>query len=90
MAKKDKVNAAFDFITETKEEAQKKDKDPEKVNPVGVALSKEELTRLGAIAGELSQSRHAVIQYAVRDFVKRYDQGERPKTKTETVTILDA
>ena len=91
MAKKDKVNAAFDFITEAKEEtSQPKEKASEKVNPVGVALSKEELTRLEAIAGELSQSRHAVIQYAIRDFIRRYDQGERPKTKTETVTILDA
>lgn len=90
MAKKDKLKGMFDnVIQEDNKLEPEKDKE-KKVNPVGVALSKEELTRLETIAGELSQSRHAVIQYAIRDFIKRYDQGERPKTKTETVTILDA
>jgi hypothetical protein len=88
MAKKDRVNAAYNLITKNQED-KKKDKNPEKVNPVGVALSKEELGYLEGIAGELGQSRHAVIQYAIKDFIKRYEQGERPKTKTKTVTILD-
>ena len=88
MAKKEKVNAAFDLITGNQED-KKKDKAPEKVNPVGVALSREELDYLDEVAGRLGQSRHAVIQYAIRDFIKRYEQGELPKTKTKTVTILD-
>jgi len=89
MAKKDKLNAAYDFITEGKDKI-KPPKSKDKVNPVGVALSKEELARLDVIAGELDQSRHAILQYAIKDFLKRYDRGERPKTKTETITILDA
>jgi hypothetical protein len=92
MAKKDKVNKAFDLITGSDQAAaQKKDKqgEPEKINPVGVLLGKEELARLDQIAGELDQSRHALLQYAVKDFIKRYDQGERPRTKTETITTLD-
>ena len=90
MAKKDKLNAAYDFITKEGTDKTKPSKSKDKVNPVGVALSKGELARLDVIAGELDQSRHAILQYAIKDFIKRYDQGERPKTKTETVTILDA
>jgi len=89
MAKKDKVNAAFDLITKADQEKKDKKAEPEKINPVGVLLSKEELARLDQIAGELEQSRHALLQYAVKDFIKRYDQGERPRTKTETITTLD-
>jgi len=92
MAKKDKVNAAFDLITKPDQaEEQKTDKpsEPEKINPVGVLLSKEELARLDQIAGEVDQSRHALLQYAVKDFIRRYDQGERPRTKTETITKLE-
>lgn len=85
MAKKDKLAGAFDSIIGDKKIKAKK----EKLNPVGVALTAGELARLDEIAKELDQSRHAVLLYAVRDFIRRYDQGERPKTKTETKTILD-
>ena len=86
MAKKDKITGAFDTIIGDKKIKSKKDK----VNPVGVALDLEELTRLDQIAQELDQSRHAVLLYAVRDFIRRYNQGEKPKTKKETKVILDA
>lgn len=57
-----------------------------KQKPVSIGLSVEEVTRLEEIAKELGQSRHAVMKYAVVDFVRRYDAGERPKTKKITVT----
>ena len=46
--------------------------------------------RLDQIAEELEQSRHALLQYAVRDFMRRYDKGEKPTTRKETKIILDA
>lgn len=63
-----------------------------KVNPVSVGLTASELAKLQEIASELDQTRHAVIKYAIKDFIKRYDAGNKPKTKTITVTktVLDA
>lgn len=86
MAKKDKLAGAFNTIIGDQRIKVKRDK----LNPVGVALDFEELARLDQIAQELSQSRHAVLLYAVRDFIRRYGQGERPKTKNEIKIVLDA
>lgn len=60
-------------------------------NPVGVVLTREELDRLSQIAAELGVSRHALLQYAVRDLLRRWEAGERPRTKTvtKTETALD-
>ena len=88
MAKKDKVNAAYQTIMSNQQGKTAKQKS--KVNPVGVALESDELERLEEIAKELNQSRHAILQYAIRDFINRYDQGEKPKTETEIVTKLKA
>jgi len=90
MAKKDKLKGMFEgAISENKIEP-KEEKTEKKVNPVGVALEQAELDHLNEIAKELGQSRHAILQYAVRNFIKRYDQGERPATRKETKTVLDA
>ncbi len=86
MAKKEQLAGAFVSIFGNKKTKTKKGK----VSPVGVALDAEEMTRLDQIAQELDQSRHAVLLYAVRDFIRRYNQGEKPKTKKETKVILDA
>lgn len=53
--------------------------------PVGVKLSALELERLAQMAAEVGVSRHQLLQYAVRDYMRRWDAGERPRTKTETV-----
>ena len=87
MAKKDQIKSAFNTIIGDQKIG---GADTGKINPVGVALDPEELARLDQIAGELKQSRHAVLRYAVRDFIRRYNQGEKPKTKQEVKTILDA
>jgi len=58
----------------------------EKPNPVSVGLDQEDLTSLEEIAEELGQSRHAVMRFAIRDFIRRYEAGERPKTKKVTIT----
>ena len=88
--KKDKLAKMFEpAIADNKIELEK-DKSENKVNPIGVALDQAELDHLNEIAQELGQSRHAVLQYAVRNFIKRYDQGEKPATRKETKTVLDA
>jgi len=84
MAKK--VTPSFDDIINPKAtpepEAPKK---KQQYKPVSVGLTAEELTRLMAIAAELGQPRHAVLKYAVIDFIKRYEAGERP----EMVRVLN-
>ena len=55
-------------------------------NPVGVMLTAEELGQLDQIAAELAVSRHKILQYAVRDLLRRWAAGERPRTKTVTKT----
>lgn len=55
-------------------------------NPVGVVLTAEELGQLDSIAREMGVSRHKILQYAVRDLLRRWEAGERPRTKTVTKT----
>ena len=92
MAKKDQIAGAFNSIigdqkkTKRQRITRTKDNNP----PVSLALEVGEVERLDLIAKELDQSRHAVLLYAVRDFINRYDQGERPKTKKEIKITLDA
>jgi hypothetical protein len=64
---------------------------PDEPNPVGVKLTQAELDLLTAWAVELGISRHILLQYAVRDFMRRWEAGERPRTKTitKTETLLD-
>lgn len=86
MAKKQKLNEAYSLIVGSSQAGPAKgDKAP---SPVGVALTREELTRISEIAKELGQSRHAILQYAIRDFIRRYDQGERPQTEAKTIIKL--
>lgn len=87
MAKKDKLKGMFEPAIGDK---RIKVKQEDKVNPIGVALEKAEIDRLDQIAKELDQSRHALLKYAVRDFIRRYDRGEKPTTRKETKVILDA
>jgi hypothetical protein len=86
MAKKDQVNAAYNLITGGKQGKAGSGKPA----PVGVALTAEELVDLQTIASNEGVSRHAVLQYAVRDFIMRYAKGERPRIETRTITTLRA
>jgi hypothetical protein len=60
--------------------------DPMKVTGVGLRLS--EQNELAQIAKELGVTHHALLQYAVRDFMRRWKAGERPKTRSKTVLDL--
>jgi len=57
-----------------------------KPNPVSIGLDQNTINDLERIAEELGQSRHAVMLYAIKEFIKRYDSGEKPKTKKVTIT----
>jgi hypothetical protein len=83
--KKGRLDAAYAAITGG-------DQQPaaggEKVNPVSVKLSSAELERLGEIAAELGVNRHALFQFVIRDFIARYNRGERPKTEVKSIITL--
>lgn len=84
MAKKDQVNAAYTMLTGggSKTAAGKN-------TPVGVVLTPGQKARLSEIAAELGTNRHKVLQYAIADFIRRYEAGEKPKTRVITKTELD-
>ncbi len=51
---------------------------------ISIGLTGDELAEIMRIAGELDQPRHAVLKYAIAEFIRRYNEGERP----ELVTVL--
>lgn len=83
MAKKqEQVSSAMkDFISSGKKEQPVKKEEPDYAS-IGVGLTGKEQLKIDEIAEVLGQNRHAVLKYAVLDFIKRWDQGERPETKT--------
>lgn len=64
-------------------------KGKDKNRPIGVYLSRDEREAIKAIveSDDNFESRHAFLQYAIRDFVARYKRG-KVKLETETVTRL--
>ena len=58
---------------------------PGKTTPLGVVLTAAEQARLQEIADALGMSRHKLLQYAVRDWLQRFEAGEIP---TETRPAL--
>lgn len=85
MGRKEKLNAAYSIITGDAEKSTR----AATSKPLGVVLTAEQITRLDQIAADLQTNRHKVLQYAVGDFIKRYDAGEKPKMRTETKKVLD-
>jgi len=59
-----------------------------KSKSLGVYLSREDVKRLDAICDELGVTNHALMQYAILDFLNRYEAGEaKPKIATQPVLI---
>jgi hypothetical protein len=56
---------------------------------ITVGLTADQLADVEAIADELGQARHAILKYAVIDFVRRYKAGERPEFETVKVLKID-
>lgn len=86
MAKKQQINDAFKKIVGGEREGEKEEK---KNNPLGVVLTPDQKARLNEIAAELGTNRHKLLQYAIADFIRRYEAGEKPKTRTVTRQELD-
>jgi len=84
MAKKDDVKKAIGGITLGDQEPEE-EQETGGYSVVSVGLTGEQLAEVEAIAEELDQTRHAVLKYAVLDFVRRYNAGERPEYKTKKV-----
>jgi hypothetical protein len=58
---------------------------PDRVKPRGIGLRESEWNRLEEIAGELSSNVHSLAQWALRDFIERYDAGDLPITQKPTL-----
>jgi len=54
----------------------------------GVYLSRKDKARVEAAADDLGVTVHALMQYAIMDFVGRYEAGEvKPRLETQPVLI---
>lgn len=82
MAKK-RAKISNDFFSSTNtstksEPAKKRGRKPDedgKTIPIGVGLKEHEVERLDTVAGETGFTRHALMRYAVRYFLKQYEDG---------------
>lgn len=65
--------------------------DPEKgeYKPRGIGLYESEWANLEKIAGDLGITAHKLAQYAVRDFVRRYEAGEIKTEKRPRIPGLE-
>lgn len=72
--------------TKRDKEHQEKEQDrlQDRVKARGVGLRESEWNRLEEIAGELGVTRHNLMLYVLRDFIRRYEAGYRPETETKT------
>jgi hypothetical protein len=79
MARKDTIGNLFQ---KTEKQAR-----PAKVEkyPLSVYLTAEEKLELADIAGQLGESKHAVLQFAIKEFLRRWDAGEY-EIQTEKIT----
>jgi hypothetical protein len=87
MAKKLTVDKGMFESTEPKTTDKMIQPEEVKNTPVSVYLTAEEKIKIGDIAKELKQTNHYVMQFAIRDFLKRYEAGEY-STQTETKKTL--
>jgi len=56
--------------------------------PTGVYLSRKDKARVEVVAEELNVTVHALMQYAVMDFIGRYEAGEaKPHIASQPVLI---
>ena len=86
MAKDNDLTPAFtDLITSGQAESaapaeQPKEPEPKKLayKTISIGMTGEELAEVMRIAQELGQPRHAVLKYAIAEFIRRYNEGERP------------
>lgn len=84
MAKKTTISADLFKSTDTNQEETKT-----KNYPVSVYITAEERAELDDMAKAAGLTRHALLQFAVKEFMKRYRAGEiKAETETVKVTVL--
>ena len=54
-------------------------------NPLSVYLTAEEKNQLAMIAKELGNSKHALMQFAIKEFLRRYEAGEYEITTEKVI-----
>jgi len=58
------------------------------VSPSGIYFNRKDKARIETIAKELGVAPHALMKYAVMDYVTRYERGEaKPKMAMKPVLI---
>ena len=55
-------------------------KQEKKLKPQSVYLTKSELAYIQDIADAYGESRHAVLQYAVKELIRQWKRGKKPRT----------
>ena len=64
-----------EYVTDPVQEPEKK-----KLKPQSVYLTKADLAWVQKIADEYNESRHAVMQYAVKELIREYKRGKKFRT----------
>lgn len=70
------------LFTKTEPEQPKAD---DKIKPVGIGLRESEWDKIETIGAELGVNRHRMAAWALRDFIARWEAGDRPPTETKKV-----
>lgn len=89
MAKREKRDRAIDQAVLGLIEGGAEKKPKAVANPLGVKLEPDELQLVAEIAEQLGVSRHNLLQYAVREMLRRWKAGERPQVQTKEVKFLE-
>lgn len=70
---KSKKRDAIDSSVQSSIGGEAKETQADQPNPLGVKLTADEIADLDRIADELGVTRHNLLQYTVREFIRRYD-----------------
>ena len=60
---------------------------PQRIKPQSVYLNESDLKYIQAIAEEYNETKHAVLQYAVKELIRKWKRGG--KLKTNNIGKLD-
>ena len=57
-----------------------KQRKPQRIKPQSVYLNESELAYIQEIADKYGESRHAVMQYAIKELIRQWKAGKKPRT----------
>ena len=76
----DPRQATEDSAEEQSAELAKPKRKPQRIKPQSVYLNESELAYIQQIADEYGESRHAVMQYAIKELIRQYKRGKKFRT----------